>query len=104
MQVVQSQRENIIDKIQRAAYFINNNLRQELSSLIELTPALDLITNCPHNSVHSEYFRLIRRIYLISYSKILTITAAVDFSLLFCRFSFSSDYGCIQSRITHMTL
>jgi hypothetical protein len=82
---------NINEKTKRIAFLSKHDLKSQFSSLQNLTSTLDLIMRCSSDSTHFEYYDLIRKIYSLLYTKILTTRAATEFITLFHDFSFSSE-------------
>ena len=92
----------ISGKAKRVAFLARHGLAPEPSALEDLTPALDLVLSRPPDPAHSEYFGLVRRLYPLLYSKILTKRAAEAFTAVFQQFPFPPGWGRIQSPATHM--
>ena len=67
-----------------------------------ITPALDLILSQLPNPAHSEYFGLVRRLYPLLYSKILTKPASAEFTQVFQNFPFPPGWARLQSLETYM--
>ncbi len=89
-------------KTKRIAFLSKHGLKPQSSPLQNLTPALDLIMGCPPDPAHSEYYGLVRKVYPLLYTKILTTRAATEFTTLFHDFPFPSGWARIQSPAVHM--
>lgn len=89
------QSEKILLKIKRAVFYKQNDLRSKASALTKLISALNFIIDCFFDSVHNEYFELIRKLYFIIYSKIFTIQTKAQFFNVFRQFFFSSEWARI---------
>ena len=58
--------------------------------------------SCPPDPAHSEYYGLVRRLYPLLYTKILTKRAAEEFTAALHCFPFPPGWGRIQSPAIHM--
>lgn len=103
-QVLDNQQESlqICDQARRHKFLIENGLRPETPILQILTPSLDLVLDCLPDPAHSEFYGLVRKLYPLLNSKILTKRAAAEFATVFYWFAFSPGLDRIQFPTVHM--
>ena len=78
-----------------------NGLSAEASTLQSITPALDIIMSRPMDPAHSEYYGLVRRLYVVLCDAILTKKALSQLTRALQKFQFPRGWGRIQSLETH---
>ena len=103
-QIASIQEESFLirGKVKKKQFLAQQGLRPGSLALESLTPGLNLIMGCLPDLTHSEFFGLVRRLYPLLNSKILTKWAAAEFAMVFHSFVFPSGWGRIQSPATHM--
>lgn len=94
--------DTISGKGNRGKFLSEHGLKPECSVLQTMLPALDIVMSFPPDPAHSEYFGLIRNLYPLLLTKILTAKAVKEFAVVFNDFSFPQGWGRIQSPTVHM--
>lgn len=89
-------------KTKRFVFFKQYDLKFEFSILKKLIFALNFFMNCFSDFVHSECYDVMRKIYSLLYSQILTLKTFNEFIRVFYHFSFSFDWERIQFFAIHM--
>lgn len=79
----------------RKKFLSELGLSKEPSALADLSPALDTVLGYPPDPAHSEYFGLVRHLYLIIGKSILNPKAFLEFNSHFQQFSFPPGWGKI---------